>query len=85
MLYPSLNERGVWGRIDTSIGMVESICYSPETVKTLLISYTPVQNKMFKEKEQVYVIYYLFHLLDNVIFVPSASYLQKFKIFSCMQ
>ena len=45
-----LNGREVWGRMDTSIGMVESICYSPETVKTLLISYTPVQNKMFKKK-----------------------------------
>ena len=30
--------------------MAESLCYSPETVTTLLIGYTPMQNKKFKNK-----------------------------------
>ena len=34
------------GRMDTCICMVESLYYSPETI-TLLISYTPIQNKVF--------------------------------------
>ena len=37
--------RGVWGRIDTCARMAESIGYSPETITTLLIGYTPIQNK----------------------------------------
>ena len=39
----------VWGRMDTCIRMAESVCYSPEIITTLLISYTPVQNKKFKK------------------------------------
>ena len=33
----------VWGRMDTCVGMAESLCRSPETTM-LLISYTPIQN-----------------------------------------
>ena len=33
--------KGVWGRIDTFLCMAESLCYSPETVTTLLTGYTP--------------------------------------------
>ena len=38
----SLDGRGVWGRIDTCICMAESLCCPPETITTLLISYTPI-------------------------------------------
>ena len=38
---------GVWGKIDTCICMAKSLCCSPETTTTLLISYTPIQNKKF--------------------------------------
>ena len=31
--------------------MAESICCPPETITTLLISYTPMQNKKFKKKK----------------------------------
>ena len=41
----SLDGRGVWGRVDTCICMAESLCCSPETVTTLLVSYTPIQTK----------------------------------------
>ena len=30
--------------------MAESLCHSPETITTLLISYTPIQNKKLKKK-----------------------------------
>ena len=50
MLSGSLDGRGIWGRMDTRICMAESLCCSPETVTTLLISYTPIQNKKLKKK-----------------------------------
>ena len=37
VLYGSLDGRGVWGRMDTCIHMDESLCYSPETLITLLV------------------------------------------------
>ena len=36
---------GVWGRMDSCVCMAESLCYSPETITTLLIGYTSIQNK----------------------------------------
>ena len=42
MLYGSLDERQVWGRMDTCICMTESLHCSPETTITLLIGSTPV-------------------------------------------
>ena len=47
MLGGSLNERGVWGRMDTCICMAESLHRSPEAITTLLTGYTPTQNKTF--------------------------------------
>ena len=43
------------GEMDTSICMAESLCCSPETTTTLLISYTPIQNKKLKitKKNQI--------------------------------
>ena len=35
---------GVCGRMDTCICMAESVHHSPETITTLLIGYTPIQN-----------------------------------------
>ena len=40
-----LDGRGGWGRMDTCIRMAESLRYLPETITTLLIAYTPIQNK----------------------------------------
>ena len=34
-----------WRRIDTCIYTAESLCHPPETITTLLINYTPIQNK----------------------------------------
>ena len=44
ILCASLDGRGVWGRMDTCICKAESLYCSPETIKTLLIGYTPIQN-----------------------------------------
>ena len=37
---------------DTCLCVVESLCCSPESIITLLISYTQVQNKKFKRKKK---------------------------------
>ena len=45
--------RGVWGRMDTCICIVESLCCIHATTQhCLLISYTPIQNKKLKKKER---------------------------------
>ena len=52
MLCGSLDRKGVWGRMDTCKCMAESLSYSSETITTLLISYTPIQNKKKKGKKR---------------------------------
>ena len=52
ILCGSLDGRGVWGRMDIGICMAESLSCSPETITTLLIGYTPIQNKKFKRKKK---------------------------------
>ena len=52
MLCGSLDRRGVWGRMDTCICMAESLCCSPEIITTLLIGYTPIQNKKFNKRKR---------------------------------
>ena len=42
MLHGSQDGRGVQGRMDPRICMAESLCCPPETMTTLLISYTPI-------------------------------------------
>ena len=42
MLCASLDGRGVWGRMDTCICKAEPLYSSPETIKALLIGYTPI-------------------------------------------
>jgi len=49
MLCGSLDGRGVWRRMDTCVFMAESLPCSPETSTTLLISDTPIQNKVKKK------------------------------------
>ena len=47
MLCGSLGGRGFWGRMDTCICTAESLRSSLETVTTLLIGSTPIQNNKF--------------------------------------
>ena len=42
----SLDGRGVWRRMDTCTCMAESLFCPPETITTLLIGDTPIQNKV---------------------------------------
>ena len=51
MLCACLDGKRVWGRMDTWIGMAGSLPCSPETITTLLIGYTPIQNKKLKKKK----------------------------------
>ena len=53
--YHSLDGRRIWGRMDTCMSMAESLSCPLETVTTLLISYTPVQNlKQLKRSIRLY-------------------------------
>ena len=52
VLCGSLDGRGVWGRVDTCVCMAEAPCCSPETITTLLIIYTPIQNKKKIKRKQ---------------------------------
>ena len=57
ILCGSLDGRRIWGKMDTclNICMAESLCYPPETLKTLLIGYTPKQNKKFIKKKWIFI------------------------------
>ena len=50
MLSSNMDRRGIWGRMDTCINMAEPLRCSSETI-TLLIVYTPIQNKRLKWKK----------------------------------
>ena len=52
MLCGSLDGRRVWGRMDSCIYMAESLSCSLQTITTLLIDYTPIQNKKLKKKKK---------------------------------
>ena len=54
MLCGSLARKGGWGRMDTCICMAESLFCSSETITTLLIGYTPIQNKKFLKSQQYF-------------------------------
>ena len=43
----------IGGRIGTCVCMAKSLCCSPATITTLLISYIPIQNKKFFKKALV--------------------------------
>ena len=66
------------GRMDTCIGMAESLCCPPETITTLLTGYTPIQNKKFnlkRERERallaINVCPVLFYVTDPQNAVPN--------------
>ena len=52
-----------WERIDTCECMAESLCRSPETIRTL-IGYTPIQNKVFFN---VFIFNWKIIALQNVV------------------
>ena len=57
VLSASLDGTGFWGRMDTCVYMAESLRFSPEMTTTLLINYTPIQNKklkVWKKKKKVW-------------------------------
>ena len=52
VLCGSPDGRGVQGRMDTCTCIAESLCCPPKTIITLLISYTPTQNKKVFKNQQ---------------------------------
>ena len=48
--------------MDTGIRMAELLCCAPETITTLLIGYTPIQNKKLKKESW-----------ENDIYLPIAQ------------
>ena len=54
MLCGSLDGRGVWGRMDTCVCMVECFCCSPETVTKLFVNqlYLKRKQKVYNKKKK---------------------------------
>ena len=52
MLCGSLGAKGVWGRMDTSVCVAESLCCPPETNSIVNELATPQYKKKEKRKEQ---------------------------------
>ena len=65
VLRGSLDGRGVWGRLCTCVCLAESLCCLPETITTLLIGYTPIQNEQFKEKKKEHVCDFKNFVVEN--------------------
>ena len=65
-LCANLDGRAFGGRTDTCICMAESLHCSPETTTTLLITYTPIQNKKFKVKKKEFGDYRCKFLCQNI-------------------
>ena len=56
---------GFAGRVDTCICMAESLHCSPEIITTLLVSYTPIQKKKFKNIK--YSVLTMFRKIPQVL------------------
>ena len=52
MLCGRLDEKGVWGRIDTDLCMAESLCCPPEAITTLLIGYITKKLSLIKKNKK---------------------------------
>ena len=53
ILCGSLDGRRIWGRMDTCMCKAESLYCSPETIKTLLNGYTPIQMFLVLKKLKI--------------------------------
>ena len=58
VLCGKLDGRGVWGRINACVCMAKSLCCSPETIMTLLISYTQNKIKSLKKVQAIVSIFF---------------------------
>ena len=81
MLCASPNGMGVRGRMNTFIWMAESLCCWHEATTTLLISYTPIQNKKFEKNSSFSITFSIhpafhprrWHLFINTLSLGSKS------------
>ena len=70
VLCGSLDGRRVWGRMDTFPS-----CCSPETIMTLLICCSTIQNKKFKRKKEQHSVFILEHALVLFAYICVVMYL----------
>ena len=54
MLCANLDGMGAWGRMDIHICVAQSPYCLPETITTLLIGNTPVQNVLEEKRKRTY-------------------------------
>ena len=80
MFHGRLGGRSVWGRMVTYICMAESFGCSPETITTLFMGYTPIQNRNFKK--QTKMITFLFCVFLCIICVKSIINLLQYIAYS---
>ena len=81
MLRGILDGREVQGRMDTCIGMAQSLCSSPETITTLLIGYTPIQNKQFIYiYTHTYIHVYIYICIYIYIYIYTHTYVPVSRI-----
>ena len=57
----------VWGRMDTCVCMAEFLHYSSETITTLLIGHTPIQNKKLNPIIAMRNLNYLGMILQTIL------------------
>ena len=74
MLCGNLNGSGVMGKMDTYVCMAESLHSSPETIITLLIRHTRIQNKIFPKLIKYITLFlkiigYIFWQCNDIISV----------------
>ena len=67
MLCASLDGRRVWGRMDTFACMAKSLHCPPETTTTLLIGYTPIQNKKLKKFLKIFLLWTIFKVFIEFV------------------
>ena len=74
MLCASLDGRGICGRINTSVCMAESLCYSPEATTTLSTGYSPKQNAFGIKKIKIKKTLQLILLTVKILFFDILCY-----------
>ena len=77
-----LDGRDSWGKMDTCICMAESLHGSSETITTLLIGYTPIQNIFGAKKSKINFLKkvswrLLFCIFQPKIITPITSMLDR--------
>ena len=63
--------------------MAEPVCCSPETITTLLISYTPIRNKMFKKQNKMQKKFLMSSRKNKTLVCNTGSHTLVCAVLSC--